>query len=149
MARAQPEGGTMDRELAEPALPVSEQAAAWFPDHPAILFEGRAVSYRELNERANRVASALRAAGIRPGEDVFLSGADGTTGGAEMIKRGQLLATSANVPVARNVRRSIPGAMPFASGAAPARTGMCRSSFPKGPSFERVLSGGDWPAQTR
>ena len=47
---------------------------------------------------ADGCIAALRAAGIRPGEDVFLSGADGTTGGAEMIKRGQLLATSANVP---------------------------------------------------
>ena len=40
----------------------------------------------------------LRAAGFRPGEDVFVSGADGTTGGAEMIKQGRLLCTSANVP---------------------------------------------------
>jgi ABC-type sugar transport system substrate-binding protein len=47
---------------------------------------------------ADGCIAALRAAGIRPGQDVFLSGADGTTGGAEMIKRGQLLATSANVP---------------------------------------------------
>jgi long-chain acyl-CoA synthetase len=49
-----------------------EHAAAWFPDHPAILFEGRAVSYRELNERANRVASALRAAGVERGDRVAL-----------------------------------------------------------------------------
>jgi ribose transport system substrate-binding protein len=41
---------------------------------------------------------ALRAAGIRPGADVFISGADGTTHGAEAIKQGTLLATSANVP---------------------------------------------------
>jgi len=47
---------------------------------------------------ADGCIAALRAAGYRPGEDVFLSGADGTTGGAEMIKRGLLLATSANVP---------------------------------------------------
>ncbi len=47
---------------------------------------------------ADGCIAAIRAAGMRPGEDVFLSGADGTTGGAEMIKQGQLLATSANVP---------------------------------------------------
>lgn len=47
---------------------------------------------------ADGCIAALRAAGFRPGEDVFLCGADGTSGGAEMIKRGQLLATSANVP---------------------------------------------------
>lgn len=47
---------------------------------------------------ADGCIAALRAAGLRPGQDVFISGADGTTGGAEMIKQGQLLATSANVP---------------------------------------------------
>jgi hypothetical protein len=47
---------------------------------------------------ADGCIAALRAAGMRPGEDVFLSGADGTTGGAEMIEQGRLLATSANVP---------------------------------------------------
>src|SRR4051794_12674702 len=47
---------------------------------------------------ADGCIAALRAGGVRPGSDVLLSGADGTTGGAEMIKKGQLLATSANVP---------------------------------------------------
>lgn len=47
---------------------------------------------------ADGCIAALKAAGLRPGQDVFISGADGTTGGAEMIKQGLLLATSANVP---------------------------------------------------
>ncbi len=47
---------------------------------------------------ADGCIAALRAAGIKPGRDVFVSGADGTTLGAEMIQRGQLHATSANVP---------------------------------------------------
>jgi len=47
---------------------------------------------------ADGCIAALRAAGIKAGEDVFVSGADGTTGGAQMIKDGLLLATSANVP---------------------------------------------------
>jgi ABC-type sugar transport system substrate-binding protein len=47
---------------------------------------------------ADGCIAALRAAGIQPGKDVFLSGADGTTGGAEAIKQGKLLASSANVP---------------------------------------------------
>jgi len=47
---------------------------------------------------ADGVIAALRAAGIKPGQDVFIGGADGTTGGAEAIKQGTLLATSANVP---------------------------------------------------
>jgi ribose transport system substrate-binding protein len=47
---------------------------------------------------ADGCISALRASGLRPGQDVFISGADGTTKGAEMIKQSRLLATSANVP---------------------------------------------------
>jgi ribose transport system substrate-binding protein len=47
---------------------------------------------------ADGCISALRAGGFKPGDNVFLSGADGTTNGAEMIKQGRLLATSANVP---------------------------------------------------
>jgi ABC-type sugar transport system substrate-binding protein len=47
---------------------------------------------------ADGCIAALRAAGIQPGKDVFISGADGTTGGAEAIKEGKLLVTSANVP---------------------------------------------------
>ena len=47
---------------------------------------------------ADGCISALRAAGIKPGQDVFVTGADGTTLGAEMIQEGRLLATSANVP---------------------------------------------------
>lgn len=47
---------------------------------------------------ADGCIAAIRAAGMRAGEDVFVSGADGTTGGAEMIRQGRLLCTSANVP---------------------------------------------------
>lgn len=49
-----------------------ERAAAWFPDHPAILFEGHALSYRELNDQANRLAHALRAHGVERGDRVAL-----------------------------------------------------------------------------
>src|SRR6185437_14524526 len=47
---------------------------------------------------ADGCLAALRAAGMRAGSDVFVCGADGTTHGAEAIKQGHLLATSANVP---------------------------------------------------
>ena len=47
---------------------------------------------------ADGCIAALRAAGVKPGSDVFVTGADGTTLGAEMIQSGQMLATSANVP---------------------------------------------------
>ncbi|WP_344423585.1 amino acid adenylation domain-containing protein, partial [Amycolatopsis minnesotensis] len=36
------------------------------PDAAAVVFEGRSVTYRELDERANRIANRLVAAGVRP-----------------------------------------------------------------------------------
>jgi amino acid adenylation domain-containing protein len=36
------------------------------PDAPALTFEGEALTYRELNERANRLAHRLRALGVGP-----------------------------------------------------------------------------------
>jgi amino acid adenylation domain-containing protein len=42
-----------------------EQQVARVPDRRAILFEGREISYRELNERANRLAHRLIEQGIK------------------------------------------------------------------------------------
>jgi uncharacterized caspase-like protein len=47
---------------------------------------------------AQGVIAALRAAGIVPGRDVFVVGADGTSNAAHAIESGQQLATSANSP---------------------------------------------------
>ncbi|MBX3567915.1 MAG: sugar ABC transporter substrate-binding protein [Rhizobiaceae bacterium] len=47
---------------------------------------------------AQGVIAALRAAGLRPGEDVLVVGADGTTEGVNAIRDGKQLATSANSP---------------------------------------------------
>jgi acyl-CoA synthetase (AMP-forming)/AMP-acid ligase II len=43
------------------------RSARLFADVPAIMFEGRTLSYRELDGRATRAAHALEALGIRPG----------------------------------------------------------------------------------
>ncbi|PZD92996.1 hypothetical protein DNH61_25410 [Paenibacillus sambharensis] len=43
-----------------------EWVAAKHPDHLAVTCEGRALTYRELNERANRLAWTLRAGGLAP-----------------------------------------------------------------------------------
>ena len=40
------------------------------PDAPAVLFEDRVTSYRELDDAANRLASALEALGVKPGDRV-------------------------------------------------------------------------------
>ncbi|WP_229402064.1 non-ribosomal peptide synthetase/MFS transporter [Micromonospora okii] len=45
--------------------PIEERAAAT-PDAVALTFEGRGVTYAELNAAANRVAHRLRAAGVGP-----------------------------------------------------------------------------------
>jgi long-chain acyl-CoA synthetase len=39
-----------------------------FPKRPAILFEGKTISYRELDQLADRFASGLKAVGLQPGD---------------------------------------------------------------------------------
>lgn len=79
--------GKWNREDSQKAM---EDLIARHPDLKGVIAQN--------DDVADGAIAALRAAGFRPGEDVFVSGADGTSGGAEMIKRGLLLATSANVP---------------------------------------------------
>jgi len=49
-----------------------EMSARFFPSHPAVRERDRETSYAELNERANRVASALVRLGMLPGDLVAL-----------------------------------------------------------------------------
>jgi ribose transport system substrate-binding protein len=79
--------GKWNREDSQKAM---EDLIARHPDLKGVVAQN--------DDVADGCIAALRAAGMRPGEDVFICGADGTSGGADMIKRGQLLATSANVP---------------------------------------------------
>jgi long-chain acyl-CoA synthetase len=48
------------------------RSAATHPDAPAILFYGRALSYRELDDLATRFAAALVAEGVAPGDRVAI-----------------------------------------------------------------------------
>ncbi len=48
------------------------RASHFFPDKPAILFEGRTYTYRDLDEMANRLANGLRALGVQRGDRVSL-----------------------------------------------------------------------------
>ena len=41
-----------------------ERAAKFFPEKPAIIFEGTQISYADLNARVNRLANGLKANGI-------------------------------------------------------------------------------------
>src|SRR5512132_1902574 len=46
------------------------RSAYVFPDKVAVVHGARRITYRELEERVNRLASGLAAAGIEPGESV-------------------------------------------------------------------------------
>ncbi len=50
------------------------------------------------DDEAQGVLAALKAAGIVPGQDIYVVGADGTSNGARAIADGEQLATSANSP---------------------------------------------------
>jgi long-chain acyl-CoA synthetase len=49
-----------------------ERSAFFFSDRPAVAFNGRELSYRELDETASRIASSLASSGISPGDHVAL-----------------------------------------------------------------------------
>ncbi|MDE2604561.1 MAG: AMP-binding protein [Burkholderiales bacterium] len=44
--------------------------ARYFPDHPAVIFEDRVMTFRQLDERSNRLANALIGLGLRKGDRV-------------------------------------------------------------------------------
>lgn len=49
---------------------IMEPALAIAPDKTAVIFEDKTLTYRELDAAANRVANALIAAGIKPGDHI-------------------------------------------------------------------------------
>jgi long-chain acyl-CoA synthetase len=49
-----------------------ERAAKFFPDKPAIIFEGALLTYANLNARINRLANGLKANGVGRGQCVAL-----------------------------------------------------------------------------
>src|SRR5947208_14059264 len=51
-------------------LALLERSAAVYPDKVAIVYGGRRVTYREFAAEATRLARALRASGIEPGDRV-------------------------------------------------------------------------------
>ncbi len=60
---------------AVPGIPLHHllrSAVRRFPRHPAIFFEGRQISYRELNHEANRLANALRGLNVGKGHRVVM-----------------------------------------------------------------------------
>ncbi len=63
------------RTIAIPRVPlhsIFESAARRFPSRTAIQFEGKRISYRQVEREANRFANALLAAGVKKGDRVML-----------------------------------------------------------------------------
>src|SRR5256885_13627358 len=61
-------GSDYEREVCLPQL-IERQAAA-APDAIAIVFDDQAISYAELNTRANRLAHHLQTLGVGPGVQI-------------------------------------------------------------------------------
>jgi long-chain acyl-CoA synthetase len=49
-----------------------ENTAIYFPDRCAVMDGGRQITYRQFNVESSKIAAALVAAGVRPGDHVAL-----------------------------------------------------------------------------
>jgi long-chain acyl-CoA synthetase len=68
-----PDGIRWDLEIeAAPAQRILDDAAAKWPQRPALEFMGKRLTYRELQELTNRAAKGLQALGVGPGIHVGL-----------------------------------------------------------------------------
>lgn len=77
---------------------ILEESARRFPDRTALVApDGRALTYRELDERAEAIAAFLRARGVRPGDRVGLCLPKGLASVAVLF--GALKARAGYVPV--------------------------------------------------
>jgi long-chain acyl-CoA synthetase len=77
-----------------------ERAAFFFPDRPAISEDGKEMTYARLNERANRVATALLKMGVKQGDFIGLyapNSADWITFYFGVLKAGAVAVTLSSV----------------------------------------------------
>ena len=84
---------------------VGELPGRWNREDSLKATEDLLARYRDVvgvvaqnDDVAQGVLATLKAAGIRPGQDIYVVGADGTSNAARAIANGQQLATSANSP---------------------------------------------------
>ena len=76
-AAFRPAGTAVSRELNCATVLLDDAIAEGHGDRPAILTDTGAITYRELLERANRIANVLTEAGVVPGNRVLLRGYNG------------------------------------------------------------------------
>jgi O-succinylbenzoic acid--CoA ligase len=89
-----------------------ESAARARPDHPAVVAEGGAVTYAELDERASRLARRLAARGVRPGDRVRVSHPPGIEFAALLHAAARLGAAIEPVPPAEPPEPALEGGAP-------------------------------------
>ncbi|MBL8057263.1 MAG: AMP-binding protein, partial [Anaerolineales bacterium] len=53
-----------------PAYHFLEETARKYPDRACTIFKGRVVTYREMNELADRMAAALAGLGVKKGDRI-------------------------------------------------------------------------------
>ena len=71
--KSYPKGVRWDAPLEPTAVQkLLEDAAANWPDKPALQFMGKRISYRELDALASRAAKGLQNLGVKPGVHVGL-----------------------------------------------------------------------------
>ena len=71
--KSYPSGVRWDLSIEPMPVPqIIEDAAAAWPDNPALRFMGRRISYRELDALSNRAAKGLQQLGVGPGVHVGL-----------------------------------------------------------------------------
>ena len=71
--KSYPKGVRWDAPLEPTAVQkLLEDAAAKWPDQPALQFMGKRISYRELDALASRAAKGLQNLGVKPGVHVGL-----------------------------------------------------------------------------
>jgi 2-aminobenzoate-CoA ligase len=96
---------------------LDKQVAAGRGDHPAILFEDRAITYKQLLGAANKFGNALRKLGVREGDRVMLRSANVPTAltanfavlklGAVFVPTSPLLSPAEIAHIANNTEAEV------------------------------------------
>ena len=94
-----------------------ERSAFFFPDRPAISEAGVDINYAQLNDRSNRLATALIRMGIKPGERIGLCAPNSADwiafyfgvlkAGAVAITLPFLLTAGELIPIARSCETKV------------------------------------------
>jgi long-chain acyl-CoA synthetase len=125
-----------------------ERSAIFFPARPAVCELGREISYRDLNRQAGRIASALTARGVQPGDLIGLCAPNSTQWLAlyfGVLKTGAVAATFSPLLPAEELVRLMRHARPRFVHAAPDKLGPLGDLIAEGAIEGLIASPGDFP----